>query len=156
MLKIDKHHVIHRLFSACSQRSIVRTFKNISFDSIRMGIPRRCERCRTHMTKELIKDWHITDVTQKFISQERIDINFKLKDCHYYLVVVKTGCFRPAIVRHRSDQRCPFCQRSNFGGYDCRDLEKYVDLLFHRLIDMPSIRLEWLYIPHASGVREGK
>lgn len=40
---------------------------------------------------------------------------------------------------------CKYCDEPS---YYCHELMNYKQELFHRLIQFPSIRLEWLYINH--------
>lgn len=67
----------------------------------------------------------------------RIDICFTLNGTDYTLVVLqdKDRNFKPYKV---------YDPYNNF----MHSLEKHVEELFYALIEQPSIRLEWLYLPY--------
>lgn len=59
----------------------------------------------------------------------------------------REGIVCPFAVIHavRNKKRCRYCEKML---YECHGLSEYQQKLFHRLIEHPSIRLEWLYINH--------
>ena len=96
-----------------------------------------------------IHDLDIANVTQNYYDETRIDINFYLINSHYQLHVRKNekGVFQPFNIYHiKKTGKCLYCDGSEGG---CRGLGMHINELFLRLIEFPSIRLEWLYLPHA-------
>lgn len=58
----------------------------------------------------------------------------------------KNGTYYPNdIVHFGNNASCPYCEK---GELVCSQLKTQLRELFHRLIEHPSIRLEWLYINH--------
>ena len=96
-----------------------------------------------------LRSIHFTE--QEVLFDRRIDISFILKKFRFGLVVFQdefTEPFSPVRVYHQDSKDCPFCERSKIEE-TCSSFSK-IDIsdVFHALIEQPSIRLEWLFIPH--------
>jgi len=97
-----------------------------------------------------VEELTITNISQKYWNKTGIDITFKLNNEWFELHVRKDkeGVFHPDEIYHLSGitPDCTYCD-----GYkvECSELRKYKKDFFERLIQMPSIRLQWLYLPHA-------
>ena len=102
------------------------------------------------MEKEFVETLNITNVYQRKITEGRIDICFTVENRKYQLIVINyasSNNFEADLIYHKDDEdACSFCR--NETTY-CHTLFRYRDLIFNQLIECPSIRLEWLYIPHA-------
>ena len=75
-------------------------------------------------------------------------LEFKIDGFQYSLFTNKkeNGTIYPkAIVHIDNNSSCLYCEK---GGIVCPKLQTHREKLFHRLIEHPSIRLEWLYIDH--------
>ena len=76
-------------------------------------------------------------------------IEFSIDGFRYNLHTEKqeNGVVYPHHIIHMdTDNDCKYCE--NELNY-CLELMNYNQELFHRLIEFPSIRLEWLFIDHA-------
>ena len=105
------------------------------------------------MEKTLVEALVITNVYQRERYRGRIDIHFTVKDFEYLLMMKDlNGTFQVGIVSHNNNHYCSICdQLANVhttNSIICETLDQFSSSLFHRLIEMPSIRLEWLYLPH--------
>ena len=105
------------------------------------------------MTLPSLKDIKLTNVYHES-QYGRKYISFKADDRQSYrMVLIKDkdrGIFEPVRVYHKLDIHCLLCDKE--GMHDnCSYFGKHLDALFQRLIQFPSIRLEWLFIPHAGG-----
>ena len=100
--------------------------------------------------KNKVMKLELTDVRQINMSTGRIDIFFTMKNQDFSMLVLKQddGIFYPYSVYHLTDSACLFCQEKYQGG-SCSISKNKVNKLFRRLIQIPSIRLEWLYVPYA-------
>ena len=99
----------------------------------------------------------ISDVHQENdLNNNIIFILFKSGDTPF-LFMISLGVdkrFFPDVVLHSSENGefsentlgCPYCD-SQTDMY-CDELTLYRNELFRRLIQFPSIRLEWLHLPH--------
>lgn len=99
-----------------------------------------------------ITNMHITNVFQRIPLPQRefIDIYFELQGHPYCLRTdEELGLYKPVAIYHEFEDECVFCGKSTNGSL-CLTLIKQPHLndLFQRLIQIPSIRLEWLFIPH--------
>ena len=105
------------------------------------------------MDQESFENLEIDNVRQERfeLDEGRIDIEFNMKGFPYYLIVEQNavGVFQPYEVRHKSDELCMSCKKTRCNWVKCEILCAHKRTLFDRLIQFPSIRLEWLYIDHA-------
>ena len=79
---------------------------------------------------------------------EKFRIEFFIDAFQYglYMEEFEDGKLHPTKIVHWGNATvCNYCKESRFS---CRELSKHKQELFHRLIQFPSIRLEWLYIDH--------
>lgn len=90
-----------------------------------------------------------TRVFQKKREDNRIDIYFMIQDQQFQLVTAKNreSLYKPITLFHDSIEPCQFCQLADMTT-TCLPLRQQIYVLFWRLIEQPSIRLEWLYLPH--------
>ena len=89
-----------------------------------------------------INTLQMTDVHQEKRGNGGIDIYFTLHDCSFYLFISeKDLCYSPAYVLQMGGDRWT-------GQFFSQLLTLYKEELFRHLIEFPSIRLKWLYIPH--------
>ena len=78
-----------------------------------------------------------------------IDIYFRANGQRFYLFLMKPdSVYRPRGIAHDTDECCVFCQKDQRKNSNCEVLQPYLNNLYHRLVEHPSIRLEWLYISH--------
>lgn len=96
-----------------------------------------------------INELNITNVSHQKLSEylNEFDIAFEIDGVPYRLYAVgATKPVRPIHIEHLDeDSLCTYCKKpSDF----CEKLAENKKELFHRLIEQPSIRLEWLYINH--------
>lgn len=88
-----------------------------------------------------------TDVYQEFPFDDRIDIHFTVDTQSYFLEMYKTqDAYRPSSVWHYEGQLCSFCHKRS--AKQCEPLRSQLNELYQALIEHPSIRLEWLFLPH--------
>lgn len=81
-------------------------------------------------------NWTISGISQNQYDEKNIKIYFLINGVAYSLRVrMVNGFFKPQYVSHLNYSVCD-------------SFEPYVLDLFYELIQFPSIRLEWLYIPH--------
>ena len=103
-----------------------------------------------------MKGWmiemNVDELNIKNVSHQESDffintfsITFEIDGFRYGLIVSKggDGLFHPKYIEHFGN--CKYCG-NNF--VRCHELMNLMRNLFHRLIEHPSIRLEWLYINH--------
>ena len=65
---------------------------------------------------------------------------------HMHLHQDANGRTYPTNIYHLDeDKTCTYCENPTLF---CLNLTEYQEPLFHRLIEFPSIRLEWLFIDH--------
>lgn len=92
----------------------------------------------------------ITDVCHQEKTEGRIHLDFSIGDREYALVLLNENgddTFSPARVYHRLSQKCSLCKKH--GQYsNCEWFTPHLHALFHKMIELPSIRLKWLYIDH--------
>lgn len=98
------------------------------------------------MTPEWIKQLNITDVSQ-VINKEHVVLLFKIEGFEFIVKVPKEedGLFYPDEIMHGEMKICPLCKKDTIW---CDSLNQSLYDFFKYLIESPSIRLEWLYIPH--------
>ena len=71
-------------------------------------------------------------------------LSFLLDNVAYSMKVVDDdGVYTPKVVQHASYQRCSLCKTGKH--LICPALTKVKQELFEKLIEFPSIRLEWLF-----------
>lgn len=95
-----------------------------------------------------VNELSITNVWQEYWLEKSIDIKFELPTGRYelHLSQNREGIYFPNEIYHlKNDQDCPYCDGNEAG---CIGLKIHKKELFYRLIEFPSIRLEWLYLPH--------
>jgi len=96
-----------------------------------------------------IDELNIVNVSQSKVKsmENGIVITFQVDSFRYNLYTLeKDGMFNPYHLVHLDENSdCTLCEN---GSNYCKELMKYKQELFHRLIEFPSIRLEWLYINH--------
>ena len=95
---------------------------------------------------------HINNIKQRRINEENMVLTFSMNGLPYTLTIKKReGLFVPLALFHEFDEICPNCLKLGTIKH-CwyKDKKK----LFYYLIKQPSIRLEWLYIPHEQEVEE--
>ena len=104
-----------------------------------------------------IESLDIRNVTQKRVANNRIHIYFTMNELSFHVFAHcnwgGNRLFYPYSVRHSENDfvPCTLCGRGyRVGGVytQCSFFDGHYNELFHRLIQMPSIRLEWLYLPH--------
>ena len=102
------------------------------------------------MKKETVNQLAFQDVYQKNIRDDRIEIHFNLNKSSYYIVIDrKEDQFEPWGVFHnkeKTERVCTHCD--NTSKHLCMTLDDHVETIFYRLIELPNIRLEWLFIPY--------
>lgn len=104
------------------------------------------------MDQTFLENLELSNVYQTQQVDWAIHISFTFNDRGYRLLsVLDNDIFNPACVYHETTEWCAFCQKKAIGK-NCKPLEPYLNYLFLRLIEHPSIRLKWLYIPHAIGI----
>ena len=78
-------------------------------------------------------------------------IHFEIDEQQYVLGVElneEKGIFFPRVVEHYGNvEMCAYCIISS-NWSRCNKLSGQITSLFQHLLTFPSIRLEWLYIPH--------
>mgnify|MGYP001107122063 CR=1 FL=1 len=100
------------------------------------------------MNQIAIDDLDIQCVTQRKIDNEMIELSFTIDNFPFLIwVEKKTDVFSPTSLIHFSGNCCPLCGVKDYISI-CYAFEKRLPELFHHLIGLPNIRLEWLYIPH--------
>ena len=97
-----------------------------------------------------INELAITDVSHCKVEhiEYAYSITFKIDGFGYRIYVngEKNGTVHPTGIMHADDEEdCTYCKVAT---YMCLELNKYSTELFHRLIEFPSTRLEWLFINH--------
>lgn len=115
--------------------------KDEEWDKMEQVLPERL--------KEMIETAEMSEITYKQKETWEYYVYFRLNHKKYSIVVWQDaeGLFRPWNVYHESNKRCPFCDTKDKKG-TCWTLKKQVSPLFRRVVESPSVRLEWLYIPH--------
>lgn len=92
----------------------------------------------------------ITTIKHKRITEKHIELTFCINGLPYSLSIEEEeDFFVPWALFHEFNEMCPICRRAG-KTMNCRygDIKK----LFYYLIKQPSIRLEWLYLPHEEEV----
>lgn len=90
----------------------------------------------------------ISNVWQEYFLETSIDIKFELPTGKYelFLSQYREGVYYPAEIYHITNiPQCPYCDGQRI---HCEGLRNYKKELFRRLIEHPSIRLEWLYLEY--------
>lgn len=96
----------------------------------------------------MLEELTLSNVYQEMPVTNIIDIFFCLENVPYLLRTLKVSeLYKPIDVYHKLNQRCNYCGSKEYGGY-CAALDSQSENLFRRLIEHPSIRLEWLYLPY--------
>lgn len=75
-------------------------------------------------------------------------ITFEIEGFGYSMFMEQAadGLIHPKSIEHLHEYgKCKYCK---FRSELCVELKEYKKELFHRLIEFPNIRLEWLYINH--------
>ena len=97
------------------------------------------------MESGFIEKLAFANVHQTVVNDERIDLYFSFNGQEHQLITrKKSNIFQPQFVYHHLET-CPFCDANQ--SY-CPLLTEHKKELFHKLIEHPTIRLEWLYLPH--------
>lgn len=97
-----------------------------------------------------VNELRITNVSYrelKYIARSLV-LTFEIDGFRYNLHAKENedGMVHPIKINHLDKaSRCKHCEDGLTG---CYQLMKYQKELFHRLIEFPSIRLEWVYIDH--------
>lgn len=102
------------------------------------------------MIQELLHQVEFSDVFQRqhrFLN-DNMFIYFSVQDYPFRLSLEKRDAYQPIRVAHESRFACPFCNTA-FKGMTCEPLDYHSNELFRRLIEHPSIRLEWLFLEHS-------
>lgn len=106
------------------------------------------------MSNSWLENVHITNVQQRRINEENMVLTFSMNGLPYTLTIKKReGLFVPLALFHEFDEICPNCLKIGTIKHCFAWLEEK-EKLFHYLIKQPSIRLEWVYIPHEQEVEE--
>jgi len=101
------------------------------------------------MIQELLHQMEFSDVFQRpHRSDDKISIYFSVQDYPFRLALEKLDGYQPLRVAHESILACPFCS-TKFKGMTCKPLDYHSSELFKKLIEQPSIRLEWLFLEHS-------
>ena len=99
------------------------------------------------MTHEELMLLPIECVEEKVFSDKSMWISFNLKKFRMVLNLhhIQDNQYKIRDVVHyfQHNDPCPFCQKAFIPK--CLVLNKHREILFQRLIETPSIRLEWLY-----------
>ena len=96
----------------------------------------------------MLEELTLSNVYQEIPLSTIIDIYFCLENAPYLLRTLKdSGVYKPLEVCHKMNERCDYCGSQEYGGY-CSALDSQAENLFNRLVEYPSIRLEWLYLPY--------
>ena len=101
------------------------------------------------MNTSFIDQLDITNIHQIHKDEDRINIHFTSNEQVLTLTVQQVnGFFIPWGVYHTFDEKCRICGYEN--KFVCSGLSDDEDMndLFSQLIEHPSLRLEWLYIPY--------
>ena len=96
-------------------------------------------------------NWTISEVRQKRYHELFFDVYFSINEVEYAVRVQSMfGFFKPRFVihTHLGYENCVACQQKAEYGSVCDSFEPFIVDLFHALIDMPSIRLHWLFLNH--------
>lgn len=110
--------------------------------------------------KHPIETLPISNVSFAYSPSGTPQIHFMIEDQRFFLRTISKytnnrEVFSPFDVRHlvtkNEGKRCYLC--GNVLGTDdfrvfCHRFHDQVDALFYHLIEFPSIRLQWLYIPY--------
>ena len=96
-----------------------------------------------------IDELNITNVSYRDLKYNGLGyvLTFKIEGFRYILHTEKQedGSVYPSHINHvDASYHCKYCE----GSVSCLELMKHQKELFHRLIEFPSIRLDWLYIHH--------
>lgn len=102
------------------------------------------------LMKELVAQLEFANIRQEQTNQSLITIHFKIEEVPYRLHVYgdKFGVFQPFEISHSSDDFCRLCKKEHKKRRICSILDEHTTGIFQQLIQHPSIRLEWLYIPY--------
>lgn len=100
------------------------------------------------MKQGYVEELQISEVYQEKLGEKRINIYFKANGQKYMLLMwkYKDRPFFPSTIEHNSNETCLVCRKKMIL---CDPMQRHVNALFKRLIEYPSIRLEWLYLPHS-------
>ena len=99
----------------------------------------------------------IANVRHERMNKEVIALFFTANDLPYSLwISCRSGVFYPQFVIHHSNECCPFCDSDQQAEKHCFPLTEQRISLFHRLINDPSIRLEWLFLKHEPPINHKK
>ena len=109
------------------------------------------------MNSTFLNEFTLVEVKERYTNEfvKKIFFTVKEHDQRYWIEVRrKNGVFRPNKIKHssRMGRPCAFCGKSakDSSLTSCKALELHKNEVFHRLIEHPSIRLEWLYISHGN------
>lgn len=93
--------------------------------------------------------WGFSEVGHYERDEDRIDLEFNLEGGLYYLILKRNslGEFFPFSLFHNSGDLCTHCHKRDI-FMRCHALYLHRNAIFHQLIQNPSIRLEWLYLPY--------
>lgn len=103
------------------------------------------------MPKVVFKQLDIKNVETVKIYDWLMEIYFEIGEQTYILSVEskeENGIFYPREVAHEGNgEACVYCDVCS-GNTRCNTFSGRINRLFQHLLTFPSIRLEWLYIPH--------
>ena len=104
----------------------------------------------------MIESLKIQNVRQSATDEDRIFIYFTIQDYCYYLFLQQNdeGIFIPKRIDHFTNDKCPLCHSHYKYMKDCSILDDHNNELFQRLIEYPSIRLEWLFLNKTTSQKE--
>ena len=109
------------------------------------------------MDQTFIESLDLQDVKQNQLAKNRIIIAFTVNETvfelflHFNLGGKKVFYPHEVIHSNQTKKLCSLCGTNySYVGHHtvCTSFKDHYDQLFRRLIEMPSIRLEWLYLPY--------
>lgn len=103
------------------------------------------------MSQSLIERFGIKHMSQSESSDgNRINMTFYIDGFQYTGLNIKNseGKFYLITAFHVSEKKCPLCLKKENEFGDCGILNTYKNELFQELIEVSSVRLDWLYLPH--------
>lgn len=89
-----------------------------------------------------------SNLTVEKVLESIVDIFFTVEDQAFSIRTLnQQGFYRPTFVYHESLATCPLCR--GYGLHSgCSVLLQELWQVFLKLVEHPSIRLEWLYLPY--------
>ena len=99
--------------------------------------------------KESIEQVRFSHVWQFTLFGEPREIHFTIDQHMYSMSIFKeTDRFQHGSIFHEVTDFCPFCKKDKPKWSTCHELDNFRSVLFHRLIEFPSIRLHWLFLDY--------